>query len=280
LVFGAPTNAYVFTNTGLGYSFNASILIKKDYDNNLGWTLAYNYLDSKDAASIDAEISSDAYDRNPANVQHTNRAELAPSLYGNKHRIVGSLYKRFTYGKSWATHVAIFAEYVQGGRYSYTYSGDINNDGSALNDLIYIPTKSEISQMNFTGDADAQRTAFEYYINQDKYLSEHRGQIAEKYGAVSPWYSRWDLRVMQEYGLKNGNNIQLSLDILNVGNLISSNWGVRQTATNTGLVQPIGVSVTNGVATYSFDTAQKTAISDDFSLNSRWQAQLGLRYNF
>ncbi|MBK9984915.1 MAG: TonB-dependent receptor [Saprospiraceae bacterium] len=283
LVFGAPTNAYVFTNTDVGSSFNASIQFRKDYANNFGWTLAYNYLDSKDAASIDAEISSDAYDRNPANVQHTNTAELAPSLYGNKHRVVGSLYKRFSYGKSWATHIALFAEYVQGGRYSYTYSGDINNDGSGLNDLIYIPTSGDLVNMVFAGDAtaqSAQRNALESYIAQDDYLSGRRGQIAEKYGAINPWYSRWDARIMQEYGLKNGDNIQLSLDILNLGNLISPKWGVREIATNTGLVQPIGVTVANGVATYSFDTAQKTAIFNDFSLNSRWQAQLGLRYNF
>jgi len=275
-----PTNAYVFTNTDVGYSFNAAFQIRRDYASNFGWSLAYNYLDSKDAASIDAEISSDAYDRNPANVQHSNTPELAPSLYGNKHRVVGSLYKRFNYGKSWATHFALFTEYAQGGRYSYTYSGDINNDGSGLNDLIYIPTQVEIGQMNFAGDAASQRVALENYIAQDDYLSEHRGEIAEKYGAVSPWFSRWDARIMQEYGLNNGDNIQLSIDILNLGNMISSKWGVREIATNTGLAQPIGVSVSNGVPTYSFDTAQQASIFNDFSLNSRWQVQVGLRYNF
>lgn len=245
--------------------------------------VAYNYLDSKDAASIDAEISSDAYDRNPANVLHSNTPELAPSLYGNKHRFVGSLYKKFMYGKSWATHIALFAEYAQGGRYSYTYSGDINNDGSGLNDLIYIPTAGEMSQLNFSGDAAAQAAqaeAFNNYIEQDDYLSSHRGEIAEKYGAVSPWYSRWDARITQEFGLKGGSNVQLSLDILNIGNLISSDWGVREIATTTGLAQPIGVSVANGVPTYSFDTAQTASIYNDFSLNSRWQMQVGLRFNF
>ena len=80
--------------------------------------------------------------------------------------------------------------------------------------------------------------------------------------------------------MNNGDNIQLSLDILNVGNLISPSWGVRQIATNTGLAQPVGVSVSNGVATYSFDTAQKSAIFNDFGLISRWQLAVGLRYNF
>ncbi|HSF89055.1 MAG TPA: hypothetical protein VLA46_06520, partial [Saprospiraceae bacterium] len=192
--------------------------------------------------------------------------------------------KKFSYGSSWATHISIFAEYAQGGRYSYTYSGDINNDGSGLNDLMYIPTVGELSQMDFVATPDAtaeqQRDAFNNYIEQDAYLSEHRGEIAEKYGAVSPWYSRWDMRVIQEFGLSNGSNIQLSIDILNVGNLISSDWGVREIATTTGLAQPIGVSVSNGVPSYRFDTAQTASIFNDFSLNSRWQAQVGLRYTF
>ncbi|HJW28640.1 MAG TPA: hypothetical protein VJ508_05240, partial [Saprospiraceae bacterium] len=272
LVFGAPTNAYVFTNTDLGNSFNASVGLKKEYASNFSWSLAYNYLDSKDAASIDAEISSDAYDRNPANILNSNTPLLAPSLYGNKHRIVGTLYKKFTYGQNWATHIALFAEYAQGNRFSFTYSGDINNDGSALNDLIYIPKESDLPNMNFSGDADAQRAALNTYINNDDYLSKHRGEIAEKYGAISPWFSNWDLKLMQEYDLKNGDNIQFSIDIFNLGNLISSNWGVRQIGSNTGLAQPIGVSVADGVPTYSFDTSQTKAIQDDFGLVSRWSA--------
>ena len=90
------------------------------------------------------KFHSDAYDRNPANIQHTNSPELAPSLYGNKHRVVGSMYKKWVHGERSATHVSLFMEYVQGGRFSFTYGGDINNDGSFANDLIYIPTQGEM----------------------------------------------------------------------------------------------------------------------------------------
>ena len=68
--------------------------------------------------------------------------------------------------------------------------------------------------------------------------------------------------------------------ILNIGNLISSSWGVRQRATNTGLSQPIAVSVTDGDPVYTFDDALTQTFFNDFGLNSRWQAQLGLRYIF
>ncbi|MDX1940925.1 MAG: carboxypeptidase regulatory-like domain-containing protein [Saprospiraceae bacterium] len=281
LVFGSPTNAYVFTNTDAGYTFNTSVSIERNW-NNTYIKLGYNYLQAEDAASIDAEISSDAYDRNPANISHTNRPLLAPSLYGNRHRILGAASKKFAYGNDkFGTTISLFFEYLEGGRYSYTYSGDINNDGSGLNDLIYVPTDSEIDQMNFAGDAASQRTKLKQYIAQDEYLSGRRGEFTEKYGALAPWYNHWDLRILQDFYVSESNKLQLSIDVLNVGNLINSGWGVRQFATQTALAQPIAVSVdANGVPTYSFDTAQTQTFFNDFSLLSRWQLQLGLRYEF
>ncbi|MEZ4918607.1 MAG: TonB-dependent receptor [Saprospiraceae bacterium] len=283
-IFGGATNAYVFTNTNLGYTFNSTFQVTKNWEDGSMFQIGYNFLDAKDAASIDAEISSDAYDRNPGNIQQTNTPELAPSLYGNKHRIVGAGMKRFEYGKM-ATSIAIFGEYAQGGRFSFTYAGDINNDGSSLNDLLYIPTDGEIDQMAFTGSAEeqaAQRTGFKSYIAQDDYLSGNRGAYAEKYASLSPWFSRFDMRILQDFILPNNNTVQLSIDVLNVGNLLNSSWGVRQFATYTGLVQPVAVSVdgATGTPTYTFDTAQTSTFFDDFSLSSRWQLQVGLRYSF
>jgi hypothetical protein len=281
LAGGLPTNAYVFTNTNLGSSFNTSIQLERNFKNGFYAKIGYNFLDAKDAASIDAEISSDAYDRNPANLVHTNTPVLAPSLYGNKHRVLGALSKKFTYG-SMATTISLFTEYVAGGRYSYTYSGDINNDGSGLNDLLYVPTDAEIDQMAFSGDAGQQATQkadLKTFIAQDEYLSGLRGDYTEKYGALSPWFNHWDLRILQDLKFADKHGIQLSIDVLNIGNLISSKWGVRQYATYTGLAQPIGVSVTDGVPTYSF-AGQTSTFFNDFSLLSRWQLQVGLRYAF
>jgi hypothetical protein len=77
---------------------------------------------------------------------------------------------------------------------------------------------------------------------------------------------------------KKTNTIQLSLDVLNFGNLINNGWGVRQIPSTT---QPLGVSVgAGGVPTYSFDTNTQNTFVQDFNLSSRWQAQVGLRYIF
>lgn len=273
--------AYVFTNTDIGRSINWSVELKHQWANGLYTSVGYNYLDAQDASSIEAEISSDAYDRNPA-FGNVNQAVLAPSIYGSRHRIVGSAHKRFEYGGgTWATTIALFFEYVEGNRFTYTYSGDINRDASGLNDLIYIPTQSDLEKMNFStlsATEAEQRAALNAFIEQDEYLSGRRGDYAEKYAILSPWYSTWDLRILQDLNFGTSNMLQLSIDILNFGNLISDSWGVRQFPVNT---QPIGVSLDeNNIPTYSFDTSLKTSFTDDFSLLSRWQMQFGLRYSF
>lgn len=292
MLFGGPLfgTGYVFRNTDLGYTFNASLQAKRNFENGLSVMLGYNFLDAKDASSIEAEISSDAFDRNPT-LGNVNKPELAPSLYGNRHRVLGSISKKFAYNNNkMATTVSAFFQYAQGGttqddntadfRFSYTYSGDANGDGSGLNDLLYIPTESELAQMQFVNDE--QRAAFGKYIEQDDYLKENRGDYVEKYALLAPWYSNFDIRVLQDFNFNVGekiNTVQVSIDVLNFGNLLNSKWGVRQLPVNT---QPVGISVdpATNIPTYSFDTSLSRTFVDDFSLLSRWQMQLGLRYIF
>ena len=109
------------------------------------------------------------------------------------------------------------------------------------NDLIYIPRdQSEIILVDCPSDCGANVTpqqqwdALNAFIEQDKYLSQHRGEIAERFGAVNPWYSNVDLRILQDiaFGEATRHNFQLSFDMLNVGNLISSDWGVRKVASS------------------------------------------------
>ncbi|WP_395051359.1 carboxypeptidase regulatory-like domain-containing protein [Flavobacterium sp.] len=274
-------NAYVMTNSNKGYAFNSSFKVQKNFDNGLYASLAYNYMVSKDVNSIEAEITGDAFAFNPA-LGDVNKDVLSNSKYGDNNRFIGVGSKKWEYGKDkWATTVSTVFEYAQGGRFSYTYGGDINNDGSGANDLLYVPTTAEIQSMTFSGAGQA--AAFDKFISQDDYLSGRRGQYAERYGALSPWRGKWDMKILQDYNFKvssastKTNTIQFSIDILNFGNLISSDWGLVQAPIS---VQPIGVSVTGNTPTYSFNGTQKETFSYDASLASRWQMQFGIRYIF
>jgi len=286
-------NTYVFTNTDVGYQFNLSIQAQQNFANGLFAMVAYNYLVAKDASSISAEISSDAFDRNPI-LNNANEARLTPSLYGNTHRFIGALSKKFEYGteKGLATTVSLFGSLTSGNRFAYVYGGDINNDGTASNDLLYVPTDAEIEAMNFASITDvngevqnaaAQRVALKWFIEQDDYLKTKRGQYTEKYGAETPWFSQLDLRILQDFTFKAGKSrktIQFSIDILNLGNLLNSEWGVRKYATTSGYYQPLSVSLAGSVPTYQFDpTARRTFIASP-DLLSRWQMQFGLRFIF
>ncbi|WP_242155030.1 TonB-dependent receptor [Aestuariivivens sediminis] len=272
--------AYVFTNSDKGRIWNASFKAQKTFDHGLYAMLAYSYLNAKDVNSIEAEITSDAFNGNPV-VGNVNNDVLGYSKYGDTHRFIGVGSKKWVYGNNkWATTISTFFEYAQGGRFNYTYGGDINGDGSSINDLIYIPTSGEIGQMQFANAGDAN--ALEAYIQQDDYLNGRRGDYAERYGALAPWRSRWDIKILQDFNIdvseEKTNTIQISIDILNFGNFLNSDWGVIQQPNN---VQPIGVSFDdNGVPVYSFNGNLKNTFGYDSSLASRWQMQIGLRYIF
>jgi len=272
LVFGDPTNAYVFTNSDQGRIINASVKAQKTWQNGLYAQLAYNYLDAKEVNSIDAEITSDAFAGN-AVVGDANRDVLSNSRFGDKHRFIGVLSKAFKTG----TTVSTFFEYAQGGRFNYIYGGDINNDGSSINDLIYIPTASELEQMQFSGVGQAE--AFETFIQQDDYLSDNRGSYAERYAGLAPWRGSWDVKVLQDIKINDKNKFQLSLDVLNVGNLLNSNWGVIDVP---AFDQVLGVSVdpTTNTPTFTYDENQTETFTANTFESSRWRAQVGVRYIF
>lgn len=288
------TTAYVFTNTDLGYQFNASLQVQQTFPGGFFGMFGYNYLISKDASSVSAEISSDAFDRNQV-VGNANKAVLSNSLYGNNHRFLVAGTKKFNYGKDnmWGTTISFFSSWTSGNRFSYTYNGDINNDGSSLNDLLYVPTDAEINAMTFTPFKDAdgntqsaatQQAAFKSFITQDKYLSGRRGQYTEKNGGQTPWFSQLDLRILQDLKFKACKNsihtIQLSLDVINLGNLINSDWGIRKYATTASYYQPLTVNYNNNNPRYIFDPSVKSTFINSPELPSRWQMQFGLRYIF
>jgi len=283
---GADKNSFqngnfVFTNSDKARIINWSAKVEKSFENNFYFSVAYNYMDSQDVNSIEAEITGDAFAGNPA-LGNVNDDVLAHSKYGDDHRFIGVISKNWTYGSNdrWGTTISSFLEFSQGARFSYTYGGDINGDGSNLNDLIYVPTSSEVGQMNFA--SPGQATDFENFIAQDDYLSDRRGQYAERYGALSPWRSRIDVKILQDFNFMINDKkqtIQLSIDILNFGNMISSDLGLIQQPNS---IQPIGVSVDpdTSVPTYSFDGNLQETFGYDSSLDSRWQMQFGLRYIF
>ncbi|WP_072159033.1 TonB-dependent receptor [Persicobacter sp. CCB-QB2] len=280
--------AIVLENVDKGHQYSLTGTVKKAFLSGLNVMAAYTYMESKDYTSIPAEIAADAFQRNPI-VGDPNQSQFAHSRYGLQHRIITSVNYRKEYGGGkWATNIALFGEIAKGNRYSYTYAGDANLDNINFNDLIYVPASAEeINLVEKNGvSAGEQWEALDAFIAQDDYLSSRRGQYAERHGAILPWYAQFDLKILQDFNFEisgRKNTLQLSLDILNVGNMLNSNWGVRQLPTNINPISVEGVEA-NGDGTfdasYSFNPGLEQSFNDDVSLLSKWQAQVGLRWIF
>ena len=137
-------------------------------------------------------------------------------------------------GKHFATTLGLFYEgynhcYVGGysyTRYSYTFKSDVTGVGGAYN-LVYIPTDAQLTEMPFTSEEN--KAEFKTFIENDKYLSSHRGQYSERGALVAPWQNRINVKVAQDfifYVANKPTTLQIGLDINNFANLLNSNWGL------------------------------------------------------
>ena len=137
------------------------------------------------------------------------------------------------------------------------------------------------------------------YIKQDKYLNFHRGEYAQANAWQLPFYKKLDLNITQDiyfYSKTGGENtkhtLRLTMDLINAGNLLNRNWGLLKTPTLTSnssgyqLLTYEGLDA-NGKPSYSFpyqdatnQVPRTTSFTNNTSILSRWQMQLGVKYMF
>ena len=245
---------YVIDNSSEGYNYSITAQLRKSFDFGLSSFFSYTFLQAKSLLKS-TEIASVLFAENPVKGD-PNQPVLSYSEFGNRHRFVAGGSYRHEWSENWATSLGLFVEVAEGNRfegaggnrYSYLYAGDVNGDGSTTNDLIYIPKNRNdirladyVNSSGATVTADQQWASLNSFIEQDDYLKENRGSIADRFGGVNPWFSNIDLRLLQDFALMLGGNkhtFQLSIDILNVANLLNSDWGVRQVA-NSAATTPL-----------------------------------------
>ncbi len=292
--------AFILANTNKGFASSFTIGIAAPPRKGFFGSLHYTHMTAKDASPNGGSQASSAWTNTPS-LGSPNSLELSYSDFYRPHRVIGSLSYRFEYAKHLATTVTVIYEGATGGRFSYKYNKDINNDGLTADDLIYIPknaselvwaTEANPDGTKFT--AQQQADAFDKFMNQDKYLNSHRGQYAKRNGAQLPYYGSFDVRLLQEVFLKYKNSrrsFQFSVDVLNFGNLLNSSWGVPQISTiPSGQLLTPGVDQTSkSILFYKFPAIRDRSgayvlptqsFTKSISVGSVWSMQLGLRFTF
>lgn len=291
-VTGSPLReVYFLTNINSGDYMALTATLSKDFGKGFFYSFAYTRSRVRDYGLIGGSQAQSLWPN--VAILDRNNPETGFGRFDQPNRIVSyvSFDTRFLNSKN-NTRFTLFYDGGEQGRYSYTYSGNMG-DGAGVR-LMYVPRTFEEAQLiNFTSGgrvitAQEQWAALDAYINQNPYLSSMRGQITERNGAKLPWLHRFDFRMVQDFLLgkdENSNKLQFTLDVLNVGNLINSEWGVGQSTIQRNLMQYRGRDAQgNAQFTANFQPSTsrfpQESFQPIFSLNQTWTAQAGIRYIF
>ncbi|QNK63294.1 TonB-dependent receptor [Pedobacter sp. PAMC26386] len=293
------TNAIVFDNTNKGYAWNITGQLQKRFGKYVDVMAAYTRSDARDITSTPGSQAASAFNGNQI-VGDPNKPVLAYSSFLVKNRIIASVNVNFSIIPKLPTSIGVVYEGSPYGdtfgntRFSYVTAGNVNNDNSTFNDLMYVPKdRNDIilkdiaaSKTTYAETADQQWARLDAYINQDKYLSKHRGQVTERNGAEYPWANRFDVRILQQFktifGEKANSRFEVSVDIINFGNLLNRNWGLTKAPGMTNFLQVQGV-VRPTALTQQYTVNQGLTTStfrNNTDISSRYQIQVGVRYSF
>ena len=279
-------NAVVMDNSSKGHGYTANITVNTQPVENLNLMMAYTHTESKEISGLPGSDPVSTW-QGLHSIQGPNFGMVQRSQYVVPDKLIASAnwYIPFEYkGLLRGTNLSLFYTGYSAGGYSFLYTNDMNGDGIA-NDLMYIPAND--NEIQFKDEAD--RKAFWNFVEQDSYLKNHKGEYAEAYAARSPWVHRFDFRISEDFEFKVGKTkhcIQLSLDIMNIGNLFNSKWGISKTnaASNYSKILKYEGKDKGNKPIFSMHKKDGEYLTETYetyqNYSECWKMQVGIRYIF
>jgi hypothetical protein len=288
---------YLLTNaTGKkGFSYNFTVTVNKTTKTGFNLNANYNYgvsqvLNEAQSSTPGSQWSS------METVNGRNYLTVSESDNSAGHRIFAYASQKFGYlNKKMSTTISLSYTGQSGAPFSYVYNGQAVKDGINFQDLIYIPTASELQAMTFitsgavTATADQQKAAFESFIQNDKYLSKHRGGYAERNSNRTPFTHVIDMKITQAFNLKFGDrtySAEVGYSMFNFTNFLNRDWGRQYVVNNDNysLLSFSYASTSNLTPRYTFNPTTPTAptVYQRFnpSYTARWLSQWEVRIKF
>ncbi|HET6431788.1 TonB-dependent receptor [Dyella sp.] len=282
----------LLTNTHKGKSDSFTLAISKPFTAGFsgGASVTLNH-----ATDVDPGTDTIAYNGYARVARLNPNSDVsATSNYNVAKSVKLSLNWRHNFFGDYASQVSMFYSGRTGNPYTWVFGNDANGDSISGWDPAYIPGAND-AKVSY-GNATAQQIQqFQDFLASDKYLKDHRGQVASRNGAHAPWVTTLDMSFSQEIpGLFKGNKGELRLDVYNFLNLLNRDWGQQRYAgiypTRT-LVNYGGVNA-QGQYVYNLPTDQNGnyqpqklqvydgGFYDPSRVVSRWSAMLTVRYTF
>jgi hypothetical protein len=294
--------ALTLGNTTEGYSYTLTTKLEKPITGKgIGGMIGYTHGKARDLASVASTV-----DVNIPAINGLNYLDLAYAGNDVRHRFVGYVNKRFSYGGEFggATMLTLAGTSSSGYKVSYVYANDVNGDGQAQNDLLFVYPKGSDARflpvtgsyrdaagttINYTYTQAEQQAAYENLINRNPYLKTRKGKYAERNGGYAPWFTRLDFTVEQDLYMHVGgkkNTLRFRADVSNFGNLLNNKWGVGYAPT--GQIMSLAGGANTGDPVYRLATQTINGvpqlIQDSFiksiNLDNVFSVQIGVRYIF
>ena len=280
-------------NHSRNHSFQGTAKFEKRFSHHLEAIASYTFSRARDVQTLPSSFS---YSDNwrLGRVMSNRHDVMTPTIssYDLPHRLVMAA----TYSapwQRWKTDLSVYYIGEVGTPFTYTAAlapgkGDLNADGTNLNDPIYVPrSAADTAEIRFYGsDAEiaAQQSAFDGFIEQTACLRQQRGRIMARNSCRTPWVNVANAAIRQTLPGLGGKTLSLHLEIFNVLNLLNSQWGKVRTLRappNVALFEH--VSQTSGVASLSqpiflYDPARPHFNSEN--PESAYQLQLGVQFRF
>ncbi len=286
--YGAQ-NAYVLTNSKEGYGYTINAAINTTPFKNFNLSAAYTHTESKEISGMPGSAATSAYS-GLYSIDGPTFVGLQRSQYVIPDKVtasVGYMFPALFDGDG--VRINLFYTAFSAGGYSYFYSNDMNGDGIST-DLMYIP--NDVNDLKWVSVEDMN--AFKAFMDNDPYLSTHKGKYAEAYAGRSPWKHLLDARIAKTFKKTYGKTthcFELSVNAGNVLNMINSSWGLTKYscygAFDTYAVTPLKVDhIENNTPVFSMnkvDGEYPTSTYDRYdekNANQCWSLMFGLKYSF
>ncbi len=275
------------TTQGKGNSYTAS-LAQPSRSGGLGWSVAYTRADATEVNPLSSSRAISNWTSRSA--FNPNEEVAANSAYLVRDRINANLTWSTAFIGKYRTTFGMFYEARRGKPYSWTYINDLNGDGQIGNDLMYIPKAVGSGEVQFGTDAAPNgptEQAFWAIVDAHRELRGIKGGTAKRNGSFAPIANSFDMRVSQELpGFLPQHKAVVSLDLLNVGNMLNKRWGhvdeivfvtaaggASRSFVNYGGLDAQGRYIYNVGAVEDFITKQNRG-------ESAWAVQVTLKYEF
>jgi hypothetical protein len=269
------------TNSDQGDAWSIAFKVERPFRDRFFANVSYLY--GKSRSILDGTSSQAA--SNWGNVYvpgDPNDPPLTRSNFDPGHRITASGSYQVPMPAGLSATASVFYSGQSGRPWSANYGTDYNLDSRGTNDLLFIPASTD--GYAFTNGTFEDLMAF---VNAEKCLSDFIGKTHERNACRAPWQNTLDFKFNLGLPIKRA-RVELTWDVLNLINLISSDNGVVEYANfNDLLVARTSVSNTTGIVTYDlrniFLNGERQDPQGLFTRNdlaSRWQMQFGARLRF